>query len=79
MRLILEIPHDLFKVSVFAWNNKYMIKLEYGDFEQTYKVSEWDLTSENEVPELVNKLLAKSPEKIFKQMNENFMAAMDEL
>ena len=79
MRLISEIPHELFKISVFSWNNKYIIKFENGDFEQTYKISEWDLTSENDVPELVNNLLAKSPEKIFKQMNENFMSAMDEL
>ena len=79
MRLISEIPHELFKISVFSWNNKYIIKFENGDFEQTYKISQWDLTSENDVSELVNNLLSRNPEKIFNQMNDNFASAIQEL
>ena len=43
MRVVKEIPHSACKITVFSWNQKYLIKLEQGDFEQTFKVSEFDV------------------------------------
>ncbi|MVN91898.1 hypothetical protein [Mucilaginibacter aquatilis] len=43
MRVIAEIPHTDFKVSIFNMNRKFIIKIEQGAFEQTYKVAEADL------------------------------------
>ncbi len=43
MRVIAEIPHADFKVSIFSINRKFIIKMEQGALEQTYKVAEADL------------------------------------
>ncbi len=77
--MIKEIPHDKYKISIFSWNNKYIIKLEYGQLEQTYKVSEWDLTSEDEVAEIVNLLIENIGDDIFSQMNSNLSNALDKI
>jgi len=43
MRVIAEIPHPEFKVSIFNMNRKFIIKIEQGALEQTYKVADSDL------------------------------------
>ena len=49
MRVVVEIPHKECKITVFAWNNRYLIKLEQGLLEQTFKVNEYDLSGESEL------------------------------
>lgn len=52
MRIIGEIPHPIFKVTLFAWNGKYLVKAELGSLEQTYKVDELDY-SEDQVRKMI--------------------------
>jgi hypothetical protein len=59
MRVIAELPHPDCKISIFSMNQKYIIKLEKGVFEQIYKISELD------VPDGVD--------GIFKILNDNFI------
>lgn len=40
MRIVKEIPHPRFKITVFSWNNKYIIKIEDAHLEQSYKIDE---------------------------------------
>jgi hypothetical protein len=54
MRVIGEIPHPEVKITIFHWNNRYLIKLEAGHFEQTFKIEEYDLSSEDEIKSIVN-------------------------
>lgn len=42
MRVIAEIPHPACKVSVFYMNQKYIVKIEQGNIEIGYKISEID-------------------------------------
>jgi hypothetical protein len=42
MRVIAEIPHPSCKISVFYMNQKYIIKIEQGNVEIGYKISEID-------------------------------------
>ena len=44
MRFIQDIPHPQVKIGVYAWNGKYIVKIEAGPYEQTYKVSEMDIS-----------------------------------
>jgi hypothetical protein len=37
MRVIGYIDHPAYKISVFSWAEKYIIKIEAGFFEQSYK------------------------------------------
>lgn len=49
MRLVREISHPDCKITIFSWNNRYLIKLEQGPLEQTYKIQESDLTGEDDL------------------------------
>jgi len=44
MRAIAELPHPNCKITIFSMNQKFIVKLERGAYEQTYKVSEMDVT-----------------------------------
>jgi len=43
MRVISVVEHPLCKISIFLWNQKYLIKIEHDMFEQTFKVHEYDV------------------------------------
>jgi predicted secreted protein len=49
MRLVGQIPHPLCRISLFAWNQKFLVKLELGDLEQTFKIPQLDLATEAEL------------------------------
>ena len=54
MRVIKDIPHPTGKITLFAWNNRYIIKIEQGYFEQTFKIDQFDFMNEEEVVKLVD-------------------------
>ncbi|HEY0742192.1 MAG TPA: hypothetical protein VGD40_12050 [Chryseosolibacter sp.] len=68
MRVIKEIPHPLCKITLFAWNNRYIIKVERGLFEQTFKIPEFDVTGENEVVQLIDEEFVRQCVARFEQM-----------
>lgn len=37
MRIVGSIPNAEFKITVFSWNERYIVKFEAGPFEQSYK------------------------------------------
>lgn len=68
MRVVGEIPHPEIKITLFHWNNRYLIKLEAGPFEQTFKVSEFDVLSEENLKEIVNETFVKQAIERFNDM-----------
>lgn len=54
MRVVANIPHPKFKITLFSYNEKYLIKLEAGPMEQTYKVSFDEMPNEEDVIKLVD-------------------------
>ena len=77
MRVVAEIPHPDFKITVFSWNNKYLLKLERGMLEQTYKISEMDVTGDEDVKNLLTEDFLKAVGDIFLQMRRALGEAMD--
>jgi hypothetical protein len=60
------------KATLFSWNGKYIAKLEKGLLEQTYKVSETDVSGLQEVEDWLSGSEFKTRvETIFDQMDEN--------
>lgn len=53
MRVVAQIPHADFTITLFAWNGKYLLKFETPLLEQTYKVREADVTGDADVIALV--------------------------
>lgn len=47
MRVVHEFVLEEMRVSVFSWNNKYILKFELGPMEQTFKISETDILEED--------------------------------
>ncbi|GGE97029.1 hypothetical protein [Hymenobacter cavernae] len=75
MRQLADIPHPEVKITLFSWNGKYLIKLERGPFEQTYKVSEMDVTSEDDVRALLDEEFVQAVVQRFSQMRHDLQAA----
>ena len=46
MRIVKEVPNPLCKITIYSWNGKYLVKLEQGALEQTFKLSELEVTEE---------------------------------
>jgi hypothetical protein len=79
MRVIGDIPHNQCKITLFAWNGKFIIKIEQGMLEQTYKVSEFDISSEEEVKKLLDEAFLNNVLKRFKEMDDAIFEAMERL
>ncbi len=75
MRVVKEIPHPSCKITVFSWNQKYLIKLEQGDFEQTYKVSEFDIL-EQELDEILSETFVSEAIERFSDMQKSLWKSM---
>jgi len=56
MRVVAELPHPECKITLFNMNQKYIIKFEQGTLEQSYKLSELDLSGGgvNEIFEILD-------------------------
>jgi len=79
MRVVLEIPHKECKITVFAWNNRYLIKLEQGLLEQTFKVNEYDLTHESELNKIIDEPFIQEAIARFAAMNSSVQQALKRL
>ncbi|WBA40496.1 hypothetical protein [Hymenobacter canadensis] len=77
MRQLADIPHPEAKITLFSWNGKYLIKLEKGPFEQTYKVSELDVTSDDDVRALLDSEFLQAALARFTGMRTDLQAAFD--
>ena len=76
MRVVTEIAHPELKITIFHWNNRYLVKLEAGLFEQTYKLQEYDVDSEEDVKKLVNNEFINAAIDCFNQMAKNLHTAL---
>ena len=75
MRVIAELPHPDFKISIFSMNQKFIVKIERGILEQSYKIPEMDLTDGvNSVFELLDEEFLKTVTARFKDMAVDFKA-----
>lgn len=77
MRLVADIPHPHVKITLFSWNGKYLLKLERGPYEQTYKVNELDVSGDEEVKAMLTEEFLANVAAIFKQMHENLQMVTD--
>ena len=79
MRVIGEIPHPSCKITLFHWNNRYLVKLEHGFFEQTFKIPEYDVTSEEDIRAVVSEDFIREAVTRFESMAASLSAAMHKL
>ncbi|PTQ96860.1 hypothetical protein C8P68_104352 [Mucilaginibacter yixingensis] len=75
MRVIAELPHPDFKITIMSMNQKFIIKTEKGVYEQIYKVADMDLLKGiDSVFELLDEEFLNKINERFKEMNRDFKA-----
>lgn len=77
MRIIAELPHPNCKITLFNMNQKYIVKFEQGQLEQSFKLSELDLTGGgvNEIFQILDEEFIATVIERFKMMRIDFSAA----
>jgi hypothetical protein len=76
MRIIAELPHPEFKISILNMNDKYIVKIEQGNLEQTYKIAGIDLLDGvNSVFEFLDETFLATVAARFKEMRKDFFDA----
>lgn len=77
MRVIAELPHPDCKITIFNMNQKFIVKFEQGPLEQSYKISEMDLTGGgvNDVFEIIDNDFIQEVLQHFSLMRASFKEA----
>lgn len=75
MRLIKDIPHERYKIQIMSYNAKYIVKIELGQYEQTFKIGETDVFSVDEVQNMITQELLSNCLKRFVEMRSDWEAA----
>jgi len=79
MRIVAEIPHPACKITIFQWNNRYLIKIESGMLEQTYKVDQTDILSEEDLHSILDEPFIKSCMEQFDEMAKLLQSRLNQL
>lgn len=53
MRVVAEVPHPRFKIQIFSYNGKYLLKIELAQYEQTFKINESDVNGVEDIKKMV--------------------------
>ena len=76
MRYIKDIANSRFKISIYQWNNKFIIKLESGMYEQTYKIDEYEVTNVEEIEKCIDNVFIEKVAQRFDLMGDDFMESL---
>lgn len=76
MRYIKDIANNRFKISIYQWNNKYIIKIENGMYEQTYKIDEYEVTNVEEIEKCMDEIFLSRVTEKFITMEVDFVDSL---
>lgn len=79
MRLIKDIPHERYKIQLLHYNGKYIVKIELGQFEQSFKIGELDVLSMEDVEKMISPELLSNCLKRFVEMRSDWESTFKSL
>lgn len=79
MRTIAEIPHHTFKISIFSYNSKYIVKIELSQYEQSFKINEADVVGLEDVKKMISDKFLENCMDRFLTMREDWTKSFTEL
>jgi len=79
MRVVKEFIQEEIRISIFSWNNKYILKYELGPMEQTFKVSEMDVLEESDLESFWSGDFFDQVKIRFTEMGNSFRAQVENL
>lgn len=78
MRTIAELPHPDCKITIFSMNQKFIVKFEQGNLEQTFKIAEVNVTDGvNGVFQILDDEFINHVLSLFENMRRTFAEAYD--
>jgi hypothetical protein len=75
MRVIAEIPHSKYKIQLFSYNAKYLLKIELDEYEQIYKINELDVLGIEELKSMITEELLENALQRFISMRTDWLKA----
>lgn len=79
MRVVKELVREEVRISIFSWNNKYILKFELGPLEQTFKLSEMDVLEEAELDLFLEGDFFEKVKGRFDEMGNSFRSQLENL
>ena len=79
MRLISDIHHERYKIQIFNYNSKFIVKIELGQFEQVYKINELDVNGLDDLKKMINENLLSNALKRFVEMRSDWSNSFSSL
>lgn len=79
MRVVKELVREEVRISIFSWNNKYIIKFELGPMEQTFKLNEMDVLEESELESFLEGDFFEKVKRRFDEMGNTFRSQLENL
>jgi hypothetical protein len=79
MRIVKELVREEVRVSVFSWNNKYLIKFELGPMEQTFKIPELDVLEESDLDVFLEGEFFEKVKNRFEEMGKTFRSQLENI
>ncbi|WP_304516527.1 hypothetical protein [Cecembia rubra] len=79
MRVVKEFTKADIRISIYNWNNKFLIKFEQGPLEQTFKVSEMDILVEEDLDRFCDGDFFDKVMIRFKEMGQSLQIQMQNL
>lgn len=76
MRYVKDIPNDKFKIGLYQWNNKYIVKIESGMYEQTYKIEDYEIESPEEIERCMDGIFIAAITARFDAMHDDFSGSL---
>ncbi|MCE7064755.1 hypothetical protein [Dyadobacter sp. CY326] len=76
MRYIKDIPNANYKIGLYQWNNKYIVKIESGMYEQTYKIDDYEIESEAELEKCMDDVFISAVTARFDAMHDDFSTTL---
>lgn len=79
MKVVKEVTVGSIRITVFSWNNKYLLKYEQGMTEQTFKISEMDLIDEEQLSIFFSEDFLSEVQKRFDEMHQSLKNQIERL
>jgi len=79
MRLITDVPHDRYKIQIFNYNSKFIVKIELDQYEQVYKINELDVSGVDDIKKMINSSLLENALLRFVEMRKDWVSAYNNI
>jgi len=77
MRVVKEFSRPDCKITIYSWNNRYIVKLEQGTIEQTFKIDALDIENDEAVLKVLDAEFLQQALIRFQDMGQSLYEAIE--